>query len=305
MGARAVSERMVGQLAAAAALFLIGTSAPAAARLEDYPLLGGQALRFVVAGAVLLLWVRRLPDGPVRLSPGTMARTVLLALVGIAGFNVLLVAASHRADPALVGMMLGAAPLALAVLDPVLRRRRPGAFVVLGCALVTVGTALGAGFGTATALGVGLGLGALVCEVAFALLAVPLIDRIGTVRTTAYAVSAAALQLVLAALIVEGPGTYLHVPTPDELAGLAYMTVGIAVLANLLWYAALPRIGADHAALFYACTPVGALLAGLLLGESRPTTATMVGLCLVILGLLLGLGLDRAQRRRARVSSGD
>jgi drug/metabolite transporter (DMT)-like permease len=301
-GARAA---VTGRAAAAAALFLIGTSAPFAATLAAYPLLGGQAVRFAVAAALLLALLRCRPaETSVRITRNDVLGLAALGLVGIAGFNVFLVAATRQADPALVGTVLAATPLALGVLDPVLRRRRPSPFVVTGCAVVTAGTVLGAGFGSTSALGSLLCVGALVCEVAFALLAVPLIGRLGTVRTTAYAVVAAAVQLAIAGLLVDGPAGVLRAPTGTELISLLYLAVVIAVLANLLWYAALPRIGADHAGLFYAFTPVGALTVGVLLHTSSPTGAELTSIAVVIVGLLVGLGVGRRAPSTDACSSG-
>lgn len=290
MGSAAHGGRLAGGAAAAMAVFLIGTSASVAAKLDQYPLLGGQAARFAVAAVLLLALLSvRGELASARLTARVVLGLTVLGLVGIAAFNVFLVAAARYVDPALIGTVLAAAPVALAVLGPALQRRRPGLFVVVGCVLVTVGTVVGTGLGRAIELALVLCLGALICEVAFSVLAVPLIARLGTLRTTAYATCAATLVLTVAGLVIEGPARLLRSPTGIELACLVYMTVVIAVVANLLWYAALPRIGAEYAGLFYAFAPVGALAAGLLLHTSAPSTGELIGLGLVMLGLFVGL----------------
>lgn len=279
----------IGSGAAMVALFLIGTSAPVAARLGDYPMFGGQAVRYTLAVLVLAVALRlRGGARPVRLTGRDVMGLAVLGLIGIAGFNVFVVSAAQEADPALVGTVLAAAPVVLAVLGPVLRGLRPCRPVVRGSVLVTVGTATAAGLGDTSWLGLALCLGALVGEVAFALLAVPLIDRMGTLRTTTYAGAAAAVHLWVAGLVVDGPNGLLRVPDGDQLAALLYLAVAIAVAANLLWYAALPRVGADYAALFYAFTPVGAVTAGLVLHTGAPSIGELVGLVLVVGGLLVG-----------------
>ena len=48
-----------------------------------------------------------------------------LAVLGLVAFNVLLLAALRRADAPLVGTVIGAAPLGLALLGPLLRGDRP------------------------------------------------------------------------------------------------------------------------------------------------------------------------------------
>lgn len=290
------NPRLVGSGAAIAALFLIGTSAPVAGRLTEYPVLSGQAIRFSVAVPVLLgvlLW--RGHTLRIHLNKWDGIGVLALGLVGIAGFNVCLVSATRQADPALVGTVLAAAPVALAVLGPALQHRRPSRRLITGCLLITLGTAAATGLGNSSALGVLLCLAALACEIMFSLLAVPLIDRLGTLRTTTYAVTAAVAWLWAASLITNG-AALPPAPTRVEGACLLYLAVVIGVLANLLWYAALPRIGADHAGLFYACTPLGALAAGLALHTSTPGLGELAGFALIAGGLLLGL----APRHRAR-----
>lgn len=297
--------RRAGSCAAFAALFLIGTSAPAAAGLRDYPLLGGQAARFVLAGAVLLAALpARRSRGAVRVGKRDVLESALLGFLGIAGFNVCLVAASRYCDPTLVGTVLAATPVVLGVLDPLLHRRRPDPMIVAGCVVVTCATIAGSGWGTGSTTGIVLCLGALVCECAFSLLAAGLIYRLGTYRTTAYAVTAAAAQLTLVGIVFDGPSNFVRVPTAAELLSLLYMALVIGVAANLFWYAALPRIGAARASLFYGFTPLGALCAGLLLQASQPTTGHLLGILLVIAGLLIGLapGRSRVRTRRAQHS---
>ncbi len=289
------SSPWFGQGAAAAALFLIGTSAPVAAVLENYPILGGQAARFLLAAVVLFVLLLVFDPAPrVHLSWSVLAGLALLGLVGIAGFNVFLVAASRQADPAVVATVLAAAPVVLAVFAPLLDRRSPGVWVVTGCALVAAGTTLAAGSGATGGVGALLCTGTLVCELVFTLVAVPLIRRIGAWRTTAHAVLAAGVWLVLGAVAVHGAGRALAVPTPGELASLVYMALVVGVVANLLWYVALPRVGADRAGLFYAVTPLGGLCAGLLLGTSSPGAGEIVGVVTATTGLALGLAPARA-----------
>lgn len=280
-----------GTAAALVSLFLIGSAAPVAALLQHAPVLAGQGLRYLVSSVVLVIIM--ITTGRLRSlvpRPADLPRIALLGLIGTAGFTASFVEATRYADPALIGSVLAATPVLLALLGPILRRRPPAAGVLLGAALVAGGTALATGSGSSTGPGLLLGLVALGCEVGFSLLALPLITRYGTLATTTFAAIAGALLLLLGSVVVEGPeavglaGTDRH-----DLPVLIFLGLAVSVGANLAWYTALPRLGADRAGLFYAFSPIGALTAGLLLHTSSPGAGELAGLAVVIIGLLVGL----------------
>lgn len=289
----------LGAAAAAGGLFLLGTSAPFSAQLQDYPLLGGQAIRFAIASVILLgvLALRRTP-APNRLDLTSLLRVAALGLFGIGGFTVSLVVATEHADPALVGAVLAATPVLLAMIGPLRERRAPTPRVVAGCLVITIGTIAAGGLGAAGTLGLLLCGVALVADVAFSVLATPLIDRFGALHTTAYAVTAAAILLGALAPFVDG-AVLPRMPSWSEAASLVYLAAMVGIIANVLWYAAIPRLGLDLAGLFYAFLPMGALAAGLVLGTSVPEPSVLIGLSVVVVGLLIGLAPGRrAQRER-------
>jgi drug/metabolite transporter (DMT)-like permease len=92
-------------------------------------------------------------------------------------------------------------------------------------------------------------------------------------------------------------------PTPAEAAALLYLATVVSAGAFLLWYDALPRLGADRAGLFAGLVPVGAIVTTVLLGLGAPTASELGGTALVIAGLLLGLSPGRPRTRRARAGS--
>jgi drug/metabolite transporter (DMT)-like permease len=103
----------------------------------DYPHAGGQALRYGAACLLLLVPARR--GARARLRAMTARQWVLVAAtaaVGMVGFNLSVLAAERTAEPAVPGVLVGCAPIVVAVLVPLASRRRPsaaiGAFVVQG-----------------------------------------------------------------------------------------------------------------------------------------------------------------------------
>ncbi|RCG33318.1 DMT family transporter [Sphaerisporangium album] len=285
---RDAAGRRRGMIGAATAMFCVGTLTGVSPALHAYPVYGGQAVRYA-AGAILLFAVaraRRLP--PLRLSAREVLLVVLLALVGLAAFNVFIVESTRYADPAMVGTIVATVPIIFALATPLMEGRRPTPHVVAAAVLVATGAAVTIGLGAATLVGVLLAFGALGGEVGFSLLAIPLLPRLGAIRVAAYSATAAVPLLLVAGFVVDGPGM-LRAPTLPEASALAYLAVVVTAFAFFCWYDALPRLGPERAGLFSGFLPLGTIIAALVLGTGRPGWPEFLGAALVVGGLLLGL----------------
>ncbi|MFI7050142.1 DMT family transporter [Streptosporangium sandarakinum] len=273
-----------GPAQAAGGMFLVGTLAGVSGVIGDYPVYGGQALRYLVA-AVLLLAVAR-ASGLRFLRPRLReaALLVALALFGLALFNVCVIEATRHGGPVLPGAVLGAVPLVLALVGG-----RPSPRTVGAAAVVVTGTTLATGLGSGDLPGLLWSLGALGCELAFTLLAVPLLPRFGAVRVSAYSSVLAVPLLAGTGWLADGTAM-LRAPSAAEAAGLAYQAVVVTTVAFLLWYDALPRIGHGTAGLFAGLIPVGAIVTGAVLGLGAPTLPDLLGVALVVSGIAIGLG---------------
>ncbi|MGC0419241.1 DMT family transporter [Embleya sp. AB8] len=288
-----MSPRSVGMVCAASAQGLIGAAAGVSAVLRDYPVTGGQLLRYALAALVLfgVLRVRRIPL--LRPTRRELARLGLLSLSGQTLFNLCLFAALDRADPATVGSILGATPLLLVLVAPALGGRRPNR-TVLGAALIVVtGAAIVQGLGGGTALGLVFACGVALCELGFTLIAVPLLPRLGAWRIAAYATAMAIPQMLLVGICVDGTAL-LRMPSGAEFAALSYLALPLTAGAFLLWYSALARIEPERAGLFMGLVPVTAALSGLALGTGAPTLGQFGGALLVGAGVVLGMRAERA-----------
>jgi drug/metabolite transporter (DMT)-like permease len=287
----------VAILGGGAAMLLVGTSTAIAATIADYPVLFGQSMRFALAAAILLAVVaaQRLPKARVTLRD--LLLLVALAATGLAGFNLFLIEATRHASPAMIGSVVGAVPVALALLGPILQRRSPSRRTVIAAVVVAFGTAVAAGLGSGSVAGLLLALGALGCEVLFSLLALPLLPKLGPTRVSAYAATLAVPMLFLAALALEGTGA-LRLPTLAEGTAYVYLGVLVTAVAFLLWYNALRRIGADRGGLLAGLVPVGALLTTMALGLAPVTVADVAGSLLVTAGIVFGLRKPRVDEDR-------
>ncbi|THV24445.1 DMT family transporter [Glycomyces paridis] len=271
-------------------MLLVGTSSAVSATIADYPVLTGQAVRFAIGAAILLAVAHRV-RGP-RPSARDLLLLVALAATGLAGFNLFLVEATRHASPAVIGAVVGAVPVAMAIAGPLVERRRPGRRTVAAAVIVTLGTAVAAGLGGAGAAGLALALGALACEVLFSLLAVPLLPRLGPTRVAAYAAALAVPMLLVAGLAVDGTNA-LRAPTAGEALSYAYLGVVVTAVAFLLWYNALRALGPDRAGLFAGLVPVGSLAATAALGLAPVGGADLAGALLVGAGIVVGMRRPR------------
>ena len=180
---------------------------------------------------------------------------------------------------------------------------------MVGALVVTVGAALVSGGGRTDLAGLGWAAVVVGGEVAFTLLAVPVLGRLGPWAVALHTVWLAAVALAVLGVAVDGPGAVATLDAVDLLAA-AHLAVVVTALAFVLWYTAVSRIGADRAGLFTGVVPVTAAVGGMLLGAPVPAPLVWAGIALVAAGLAVGLGADlrvtrESVRSSARMSSSD
>jgi drug/metabolite transporter (DMT)-like permease len=269
----------------------VGGSLAVSTALVGYPVAPAQAVRYLVAAGLLALVARarRLPVP--RPTAREYGRLALLAATGMAGFNACVVLALRSAEPAAVGVVVGAAPLLIAVVAPLVAGRAPRPAVLAAAALVVAGIALVEGGGRTSPAGTLFAAGALVGEVAFTLLAAPLLPRLGPVGVSLHACLLAGGMLAAGAPVVAAvAGTaVLPRPTAAVVAAAGYLALAVTAFAFLAWYTCVGRLGAERAGLLIGLMPVAALAAGVALGQTAPTPLAVTGVGLVGLGVATGL----------------
>ncbi|MFJ8636573.1 DMT family transporter [Streptomyces sp. NPDC093568] len=277
-----------GALLAALACVLVGGSFTANSLLGDYPYAGGQFLRYALACLLLLPLVGPGAADRIRaLTPRQWSRLALLAAVGMVGFNLAVIAAERTAEPAVPGVFVGCAPLLVAVLVPLLERRRPGRAVLSGAWLVVAGACAVQGWGRTDGPGIAFSACALVGEVGFAVLAVPVLRPLGPRLLSATVCGVAAVESAVAGVVLDG-GAWLRRPDAVEVAALLWQAVIVTVVGFVCWYMGMQRLGAERATLFSGLIPVAAACTAPLVAAGSYGVPQAVGSALVGAGVVLG-----------------
>ncbi|MFB9907273.1 DMT family transporter [Allokutzneria oryzae] len=282
------SLRTRGVLCGVLTAVMLGGMVPVTALLSDYPLFPAQAVRYAVA-AVLLIGFMLLRRQPL---PKPSLRDVLAltatAATGMVGFSAAVLYAQQYAEGGFVAAVIGGSPLVVALVAPLLARRRPVAKTVAGTALVVAGVVVLSGGGAWHGPGLVLALLAMFGEASFTLFAVGVIARLGVVAVSAYSCVVAAIGSA-----VIGSGDAWRMPTPTELFAVLFLAVMVTAVAFVLWYYCVSVLGAANAAVMIGLVPVFGLLATVALGRQDLTAVAVLGALVVAVGCVVGLRASR------------
>jgi drug/metabolite transporter (DMT)-like permease len=286
-GLRRARIRNIG--AGAAGMILVGGLVGVSRTLTAAPLFTAQAVRYAVAAVILLALARGL-GVPIRRPHGReWLWLVSLSATGLVLFNLAIVRGDAHAQPAMIAVAVACVPVLMGVVGPLLdpQRRAPRLQVLLAAFAVTAGAVLVEGAGRASAAGVAWAAVALVCEAAFTLLAVPVLERHGAWGVSVHSVWIGAVMLTVLAGVTEGPAAAARLTGPD-LVAVTYLVL-VTVVAFLLWYSAVSALGPAQVGLLTGIAPVSAALAGVVTGSRAPTELMWAGMGVVMAGLAAGL----------------
>ncbi len=286
-----------GVLLVTVAYALVGASFTANSLLGSYPYAGGQALRYAAACLLLLPLLGRGALAPLRVLTARMwLRIALVAGIGMVGFNLAVLAAERSAEPAVPGVLVGCAPVVVAVLVPLTEGRRPTRAVLYGAVLVAAGAFVVQGWGRTDPAGLGWSAAALAGEVGFTVLAVPVLRLLGPKLLTAVVCGVAAVEAAVLGLLADGAAA-LRMPTAVEAGALVWQAALATVVGFVLFYMGVQRIGMERATLFTGAIPVAAALTAVAVSHGSFGPAQAAGGLLVGAGAALGSGLFDGRSR--------
>ena len=284
----ATAAMRAGVITGTAAMACVGSSAALSARLAAAPVLTAQAIRY--AAACLLLAVLARATGRRLVCPrGTEWGWLLgTAVTGLALFNIALVRGTAHAEPAVFGVAVASVPLLLAVIAPVIDRRRPALRLIAAAMVVTAGAALVQAGGRTDRSGLAWAAVVLLCETAFTMLAVPILRRLGAWSLSVHTTGIGAVLLAGLGAAVDGPAA-AGTLSGGNLLTLGYLAIVVTGLGFVLWYSAVNSLGAARAGLLTGMAPLAAAGTGVLLGGPLPRPAVWAGVAAVATGLATGL----------------
>lgn len=275
-------------------MVFVGGSVAVSAVLAGAPMYTAEAVRYAAACLLLVVFAHRAGRRLVRPQGAEWLWLTGIAATGLVLFNVGLVQGSHHAEPAVLGVAVACVPPLLAVGGPLLEHSRPRPAMVAAALVVTAGAALISGLGRTDAAGLGWAAVVFGCEVAFTLLAVPVLGRHGPWGVSVHTTWIATAIFAVLGLTREGPEAVTRLTLHDWLA-VGYLAVAVTAVAFVLWYTGVSRLGAGRAGLLTGVAPVAAAITGILLGGPVPRPQVWAGIAVVVAGQILGLRL--ASRR--------
>jgi drug/metabolite transporter (DMT)-like permease len=273
------------------AVFLLGTN-PVAVKyaVSAVPALPFVALRFTVAGLVLLGAVRYFSG-----SGGGIERKDLLAMVGVGAVgvgmtNMLFTVGVSLTSASDTALLYAIVPVWGMILSSVLGLERPTLMGILGVGVAFLGISVvvygGLGGSGSSLTGNLLVLGATVCWGSYTVLSLPLLKKYPPLVVAAYTMlfgGLAALPFALPGLLSMG----WDAMNVGVWAAVAYSTILVAAFGFFAWQRGASVLGANKVLVYqYLITFVGVVSGIVLLGEELGVEK-IIGGAVVLFGVYL------------------
>jgi drug/metabolite transporter (DMT)-like permease len=271
--------------------------------LDVFDPLGFNALRFVLASAFVYAVLRW--QGPIRL-PGRrdLPRLILLGVVGNVLYQLAFIFGLNLTRAGNASVMMALTPLFIALLSWRMGHEQPGRLTWLGGACSVAGVALVSRTalqleGSSALLGDLILVGAGITWACYTVGSRPLVQRLGSVQTTAWTMWSGTVLLALLGIPSLWAQNWAAVDA-GAWGGLAFSAILSIGLSYLIWYRGVERLGNTRTSIYSNLTPAAALVvAALWLGEQL-TVVSVLGASMTIGGVMLVRSDQRRERRTRR-----
>ncbi|MGE0363555.1 MAG: DMT family transporter [Vicinamibacterales bacterium] len=259
--------------------------------LREFPAASFNALRLLIAAALFAVVIARAPAGTRRLiAGGDWPRVAALGLVGGTLYQLIFLAAVPRTSVANAGLIFGLSPVVISLMSAVVGHERFGWTRWAGGALSIVGlyfvVGVGASLSVNSLTGDLLVLASVLCWAGYSVASRPLLGRYPPTVLTAWT------QIL---------GTAVYVPlSAPALAATPWAGVSLVswllmtasavvclVIAYVVWYTGVQRLGATHTSAYSNLTPIAAMVVGWLWIGEPITAAQSVGAAAILGGVFL------------------
>jgi drug/metabolite transporter (DMT)-like permease len=272
------------------AVLFLGTN-PVAVKVAvaEFPPLPFVAMRFTLAGLLLLALVALLEQGNGRPGRRDLLSLAGVGLVGVGANNVAFTHGVSMTTASETALIYAAVPIWGILLGLALGLERPTPWGILGVCLAFLGVAVvvyGGLTGSTSLLGNLLIVVATVCWGAYAVLSLPLLRRYSPLVVASYTMlfgGLGALPFALPGFLDAGWAE----ASGEAWGALAYSTLLVAAFGFWAWQRGVSQVGANRVLIYqYLITLVGVAAGVLLLGESL-TANKVLGGAVILLGVYL------------------
>jgi drug/metabolite transporter (DMT)-like permease len=272
------------------AVLFLGTN-PVAVKVAvaEFPPFPFVAMRFILAGLLLLALVALLEPRDGRPGRRDLLSLVGVGLVGVGANNIAFTLGVSMTTASETALIYAAVPIWGILLGLALGLERPTRWGILGVCLAFLGVAVvvyGGLTGSTSLLGNLLVVVATVCWGSYAVLSLPLLRRYSPLVVASYTMlfgGLGALPLALPGFLDAGWAGV----SGRAWEALAYSTLLVAAFGFWAWQRGVSQVGANRVLIYqYLITLVGVAAGVLLLGESL-TANKVLGGAIILLGVYL------------------
>lgn len=259
--------------------------------LREFPGPSFNALRMVIAAALFAVVIARAPAGVRRLiARGDWWRVAALSVIGGTLYQLLFLAAVPRTSVANAGLIFGLSPVVISLMSAVVGHERFGWTRWAGGALSIVGlyfvVGVGASLSVNSLTGDLLVLASVLCWASYSVASRPLLGRYSPTVLTAWT------QILGAAIYVPLSAPALAATSWPEVSLTSWLlmtasAVVCLVVAYVVWYTGVQRLGATHTSAYSNLTPIAAMVVGWLWIGEPITAAQAVGAAAILGGVFL------------------
>lgn len=259
--------------------------------LRDLLPLAFNATRFLLASLTLLALLRLYREG-YRTSRGDLGWLVLLGLIGHTGYQIAFIEGISRTTASHAALIFGISPVIVALLSRALGHEEIRASGWMGAALAFLGVyVIMAGkpspIGPSPSLaGDALVVLAAICWCVYTVLARPLLTRHSPLKVTALSMAWGAVAL-LPFCVPSLLRQEWKAVSPVAWGSTLYSFVFALVVAYVLWYRSVRKVGNVRTAVYSNLVPVTGTIAGWLLLGERLYPALGVGAAAIFGGIAL------------------
>ncbi|MBP7776980.1 MAG: DMT family transporter [Acidobacteria bacterium] len=258
--------------------------------LREFPVHAFNALRMLLAGAAFAVVLWRMRPERRRVAPADRGRVVFLGLMGGTSYQMLFVSGVPATSVANAGLIFGLTPVVVSLFSSMVGHEELPWTRWAGGVLSVIGLYFVVGAGAAVTrnslIGDALIFAAMLCWSAYSVASRPMLGRYSPTMLTAWA-AIIAVPLYLVFAVPSLAATNWAGVSWWSWTLMTWSSIFCLVLAYVIWYTGVQRLGATRTSAYSNLTPIAAMaVAWLWLGEAV-TVGQGVGAAAILGGVFM------------------